>query len=218
MNKFHTSLTFGVATAFFSVILSQPVDADTLPIFNTGVNSSGLVLSTPGAQDTHWLIGGSPSLTAVDPYSGWMANQSSGPVQSGWIGSSLGAPGTTYTYIQNFFIPAGATNFFLDGQWAVDDEGALFLNDYEILDARYVPSPGGNAYMQFKSFSLDDPTKLIPGSTNTLKAVIVDYGFPHGFQAQFYGSYTPVPGPLPAFGVAAAFAYTRRLRQRIIGK
>jgi hypothetical protein len=217
LNKFSSPLICGISTAFLAIIVGHPASADPMPIFNTGLSDSGLALPVPGEQDTHWLIGGVPSLTAVDPYSGWIANRSNGPVQSGWIGS-FGAPGIVYTYTQSFLIPAGATNLSLSGEWAVDDQGALFLNDYEILSARHMPTMGSLPWKVFKTFTLDDSTKFLPGSTNTLKAVITNSGGPYGFQAQFQGSYTPVPGPLPVFGVAAAFACSRRLRQRIGGK
>jgi hypothetical protein len=208
-------LSFSATLCLFTCI--RPASADILPIFNTGVDGSGIPLSSPGEPDPHWLISGYDTLTAIDWYGGWMPNKISGSALSGWIGPdpnkvTVNPGGGTYTYIQNFTIPNGATNLSLSGSWAVDDEGKLFLNGYEIVSARY---DTGTNYQQFKSFILDDPSKLLPGSNNTLKAVIVDYGGPTGFQAQFQGTFTPVPGPIPALGVAAALASSRRLRRRI---
>jgi hypothetical protein len=208
-------LFIGVAGTISSATYALPASALTLPIFNTGVNNSSVALSSPGVSDPHWTIGGAPAKTAVDPNGGWIADQTSGSTQSAWIGSMTGASTGTYTFIQNFTIPAGATNLSLSGKWVVDNAGKLYLNDYEILSARYdaVTNPTAIPFQQFKNFALDDTSKLIPGSNNVLKAVITDGGPPFGFQAQFEGSYTAVPGPLPIFSLAAAFTASRRLRQ-----
>ena len=211
---------FGIATTIGSFTYISPASAIGLPIFNTGVNNSGIALPSPLVQDPHWTISGAAATTAVDPNGGWIANQTSGSAQSAWIGSMTGATTGTYTFTQNFTIPAGATNLSLSGKWVVDNGGKLFLNDYEILGARYdsVTVPGSIPFQQFRNFVLDDPSKLIVGSNNVLTAVITDGGPPFGFQAQFVGTYTPAPaapGPLPIFGAAAAFTASRRLRQRI---
>jgi hypothetical protein len=215
------TLFFGIAgtmSAATYMLPAKAIGAIGLPIFNTGVNNSGVALSSPGVSDPHWTIGGVPAMTAKDPNGGWIADQTSGPNQSAWIGSMTGAIPGTYTFIQSFFIPAGATNLSLSGRWVLDNDGKLFLNDYETLSARYdsTTDPTAIRFQQFKNFTLDDPSKLIPGSNNVLRAVITDGGPPYGFQAQFVGSYTAaVPGPLPIFGVADAFTTSRRLRQRI---
>lgn len=198
------------ATAAGSPALAGTVK---MPIYNTGVDNSGMALG-PILQDPHWTIGGAQAFTSYDPGGGWVANNTSGPNQSAWIGST-DSPSVTYTFLQTFLLPANATQLSLEGQWATDDLGMLYLNDQEILGSatQFLPDP----WTGFKSFSVSDPSFFNLGGTNTLKAVIDNIGGgPTGFQAQFNGSYTPaVPGPLPLLGAGAAFGFSRRLRRRL---
>jgi hypothetical protein len=209
---------FFVCHAVGALLALTPASAATLPIFNTGVDAAGNLLASPGSADNHWLLGDLAAVTAIDPNNGWIANVSSGPSPSGWIGPNPQGPvGSTYTYIQTFFIPAGATGLSLSGQWATDDSATLFLNDQEILSARTDGLSSPPPWTVFQSFATDSTARFLPGAANSLRAEIVNTGGPTGFQAQFTGTYRPAeaPGPLPALGLAAAFTGSRRLRRRL---
>ncbi|MFM7265406.1 MAG: hypothetical protein ACKOZW_07410 [Cyanobium sp.] len=194
----------------------QPAAAAILPIFNTGVDATGSALPAPGSLDLHWRYQGVEAQTAVDPNQGWIANVTSGPEQSGWIGPN---PATfdvgDYVYSQDFLVPAGATNLSLRGRWATDDSARLYLNGQEVLSAQTDGFASPAPWTIFQDFAVENASFFLPGATNRLEARILNTGGPTGFQAQFQGTYTPpVPGPLPLFGVAAAYASSRRWRQR----
>lgn len=202
------------ALAFGLAIGGQPATAAILPIFNTGVDSGGVALPAPGSLDLHWRTQGTDPLTAIDPNGAWIANVTSGPAQSGWIGPNPATFTTGATiYSQEFKIPAGATDLSLRGRWATDDGARLYLNGLEILSAQTDGNAFPSPWTVFQDFSLDDASFFLPGAMNRLEAHIVNTGGPTGFQAQFQGSYTPVPGPAPLVGVAAAFATSRRWRR-----
>lgn len=203
-----------VAIAFGLAIGGQPATAAILPIFNTGVDSSGLALPAPGSLDLNWRYQGSNPLTAIDPNGGWIANVTSGPAQSGWIAPNPATFATgAYIYSQEFKIPAGATDLSLRGRWATDDGARLYLNGQEILSAQTDGGAFPSPWTVFQEFSIDDDSFFLPGAINKLEAHIVNTGGPTGFQGQFLGTYTPVPGPAPLVGVAAAFATSRRWRR-----
>jgi hypothetical protein len=207
--------TFFVGGAISALLSLGPAWAGSLQIFSTGVDDAGQSLAAPGSTDSHWSIGGVQAITAIDPNSGWIANITTGPKQSGWIGPNpVDQTEKTYNYIQSFFVPAGAKGLSLSGKWATDDGARLYLNGQEILSARtesfLFPSP----WTVFQSFATDDTALFLPGATNELRAEIINTGGPTGFQAQISGTYQDVPAPLPLLGLAAAFHCRRRLRRR----
>ena len=215
MRKLFLIACFALVPAGTVVGSPSLAGTDKMPIFNTGVDSSGVALAASGASDPHWTIGLSQALTATDPNSNWVANNTSGSSQSAWIGSSSSPP-ATYTFVQAFLLPANSTQLSLDGRWATDETGKLYLNDHEILSAATEVIPFvSDPWTKFKDFSVTDTSFFNLGGTNTLKAVIENGGGPTGFQAQFNGSYTPVPGPLPLLGAGAALGFSRQLRRRV---
>lgn len=210
-----TLLVFSVFASLTAVLqCPTPALAISMAIYNSGVDGTGTALPAPNVLDPHWVYGGTNQVfTAIDPLGGWVANNTSGSNQSGWIGT----PSTgTYSFEQRFSIPAGATGLSLSGRWATDDLANLYLNGNEILNAR---SDGNDTWIAFQDFSVTDSSFFFIGGQNIMTAVINNTGGPGGFQAQFFGSYSmaAAPGPLPILGVGAAFGFSRHLRRRCAG-
>lgn len=100
--------------------------ADSIAIFNTGVDGSGTPMAG-GSADTHWAIGGDPSYV--------VNNQVPGPyVQSPdsrwiWANASGQPTNVSITFDQTFDLTGyDPTTAVLTGRWAVDNFGSIQLN------------------------------------------------------------------------------------------
>lgn len=148
-------------------------------LYNTGVDSSGLLLAT-GTPDPHYLIVGGPSLvqwkaSTVDPF--WLANSSSSlwlsPTGIGNAGSTVG----TYRHRLNIDLTGReAQNVSISGRWAADNIGAIFVNG----TSTDITAPGN--YTAWSPFTIYGGFQ--PG-LNVIEFHVENTGGPTGLRVEF---------------------------------
>ena len=171
-------------------------------LFNTGVDSSGNVLSPLGGQDPHYIVlenNNNNAVTLSWPWTGYIANNSS----SLWIWQQADglAGNNTRTFRTTFdltgFDPNTAS---ITGQWAADDYlDAININGVSI---GAIPSnPPSTNYSSFTSFTIN--SGFIAG-LNTLDFVVRDVAGTAAFRVNsLSGTAQPVPEPSTILGIGA---------------
>ncbi len=129
-----------------------------LPVFGTGLNTSGALLSTnpvsPMPSDPHYTlvtpVNGDTPATLPLPAPTYVINSSSGLFppyvadgpSSEWIspdpsGYDMGSPGGYYDYETTFVMPTDCNcnpqTAVLTGNWAADNEGTIWLNGEQVM-------------------------------------------------------------------------------------
>jgi hypothetical protein len=195
------------------LVLSAVARADTITIFNTGVDNSNALLAA-GSVDPHYLLNGGKAFVGTSINPSWIAN---GP-NSQWItpttdASDNVAPGT-YTYTTTFSLPVGFTDAMLSGQWATDNSGAMSLNGGPTVST--TPDAGFTAFTPFTIAS-----GFVPG-TNTITFSVLNStteASPSGLRVEISGFFTPIPEPstsmtaLLGSGLMALGVFGSRLRK-----
>ena len=137
---------------------------------STGLDTSGSVQTTGGANDANWIIGGQPARVVAPDNAGfyveWPANNSS----SAWVaknpneeyGNGLG----TYSCVFDL-TGVDLTRVSLTGTWAVDDQGSLSLNGNLIATQAW----DGWRFFETQSFIVTNPSWFNQGP-NTLTMTI----------------------------------------------
>ncbi len=185
---------------------SAAISLPSIGLYNTGTDSADKVLA-PVAFDTHYTL----TTTAAPPNSGvsttnpayghWLANDAPGSSGSSWItptqfansGSGIWpstAPAGLYTYSLTFTAPG--SYLVVDGHWATDNSGQLFLNGNLVL-------PSSLGFGTWTNFELNSSVGLVAGA-NTLEFRVTNAsggsGNPTGLRAEFLSASVPEPGSL----------------------
>jgi VPDSG-CTERM motif len=201
-------ILLGVAVCF-----GHQVRADTISLFNTGVDSGGTPLPG-GSIDPHWSIVAGPSTGAAfvlnNPLVGIYAQSS----VSSWIWVNANGfgdvNGANYTFRLTFdltgFNPASAS---LSGSWGVDNNGSIMLNGSAAIGTGALSLTGGNTgnFNIFHDFSI---TGGFVAGINTLDFVAENDGGPGGLNVtNLMGTATATGTPdagstLPLLGFALA--------------
>jgi uncharacterized protein (TIGR03437 family) len=158
-------------TTSISLVAPPPVQ---IPVFNTGVASTGVLLAD-GAVDSHYKLVASPDpnfagLNAVTVNSNAFPippSTANGP-NSKWIGppadAGVGNSPGTYTYRTTFDLTGlNAVTARLAGQWASDNEGVMKLN------GNTVSTSSAPSFTGWVSFTIN--TGFVAG-INTLDLVV----------------------------------------------
>jgi hypothetical protein len=187
---------------------------------STGLNAGGVVQTTSGANDAHWVINGAQPARVVTPSSlDWWVVWAANDANSAWVARDPNnTDNGTGTYSRSFDLTGvDLSTISLTGRWAVDDEGTLSLNGHQI--GAYQPHDGWQNFATQTFFNITDPTWFNQG-TNTLVATIAqsdDLFEGVRVQASLSAS-VPEPASVSAFMVIALMsAAPRRRRSRCVG-
>ncbi|HYJ84979.1 MAG TPA: putative Ig domain-containing protein [Pyrinomonadaceae bacterium] len=160
-----------------------------LPLFNTGVADDRGVLAG-GASDPHYTLTlpnsttASAQVLATIPLS-YVPNNS----VSRWIGPAPANLTTgTYTYTMTFTMPAGAdlNTAIIAGQWASDNQAAIFLN------GNLIGTTGSAAFGSFTPFVITGPGNFNQ-NVNTLEFRVQNNEGVTGLRVEMTGSVTCCP-------------------------
>jgi hypothetical protein len=196
----------GILVAFAALSFAGSGQASPITVFNTGVDSSGAVLSDGTVGDPHYVLtlvpSGTTSLlvrTSVGgfPIGPWLGDD---PL-SAWIGpandqQTNSDPGT-YVYRTTFdltgFDPSSA---LLTGQWSTDNSGSdILLNG----------ASTGNTAAGFTSWYGFSISSGFVAGLNTLDFVVVNDGGPTGLRVEMSGdANTPEPASLALLAAGLA--------------
>jgi hypothetical protein len=190
-----------LAVLALATALADRAAADPILIYSTGVDNSGNPLPD-GTVDAHYTVtpGAGPFVIGNPGSVGWVGNTAT----STWISPdpSTFAGGGPFTYTTTFDLtglnPATAQ---LSGQWASDDQAAMYLNGSLVATSQ----PVNNAPWSFL-----DPFSVTSGfmaGLNTLEIVVPNNidspnDGPTGLQLNISGTASPTPEP-STFALAA---------------
>jgi hypothetical protein len=186
------SLRLAPALVVAALIVCCPLQtrADTITIFNTGVDNSNTLLAA-GSVDPHYLLNGGNAFVGANPPPVWIAN---GP-NSQWITPTANASdaffgGVFYTYTTTFTLPVGFSNAMLSGGWATDNGASMSLNGGPAVST--TPDVGFTAFTPFTISS-----GFVAGTDTITFSVLNSGAFdsPTGLRVEISGSFTPVPEP-----------------------
>lgn len=205
---------FALLFLAISVCFEPQVRADTISLFNTGVDTGGTPLAG-GSVDPHWSIVAGPGITS--PADAFVVNDQSGlgayaqSSASHWIwvnadGSDV--VGSTYTFRLTFDLtglnPATAS---ISGSWAVDNFGSINLNGSPAIGSGVLSlsDSSGDNFQFFHDFTI---TGGFVAGINTLDFLAVDTGEPGAVNVtNLTGAGTsavPESGTLVLFGMGIA--------------
>ncbi len=190
-----------VFPAFGSSILS-------IGLFDTGTNSSGVVLSG-GSVDPHYLLGTANSYVVSDVPGAWVPNNT----QSAWISFQSTVQTITqttdvsYTYTTTFNLTVYVlSSVIITGGWATDNSAVMSLNGTQVTT---IANVGNDPFDNLHTFTLNSGNGLVLG-TNTLTFVVTNVGAPlpntnpTGLRVQYAGiTGTPSGGEIPEPGTLA---------------
>jgi hypothetical protein len=174
---------------------ATPAFADNIPVYGTGVDSSGTPLAT-GALDPHYvLIGnGSPRVARagdgpVGP-GGWLPDEDG---LSAWVGPAgtdeiFDTPPALWDFQTTFTLGhLQAASAILTGRWATDDYG------FDILINGQSTFNTSSSFQSWSNFTIS--SGFVEG-LNTLDFIVYNTGGPGGFRAEVAGTADPaVPEP-----------------------
>jgi hypothetical protein len=159
-----------------------PEERQPLLLYNTGVNDSGGLLPL-GAADSHYDLfvnpegtGRQPFVVRTDhpPFGSWLDNNAT----SQWIGPRTNDVAASGIYKYRLTFNLTCTNAILEGKWAVDNGGAIVLNENP---SPVVTLPSDN----FPAFGLWHPFTIasgfVPGQ-NTLDFYVTNFNSGDGRQ------------------------------------
>jgi hypothetical protein len=206
---------FGLATLACGTVAAH---AATVPIFNSGVSTSGTLLAA-GAADPHWKIVAGPGITTpVAPLV--LSNAAASPYPQAtdakwvWLTSTgYGAVANkVYTFEQTFDLTGyDPSTAVLSGKWAIDNSGSLKLNG---------ATPVGTGGLSVNSYNPLVPFTLTGGfvsGINKLDFLVIDAGEPGGWAVSGLTlTAAPIPEPstleMTLSGVVLLVAMRKRLR------
>jgi hypothetical protein len=194
-------LGFLVAIALSSS--ASQAGADTISLFNTGVDASGNPLPG-GTIDPHWSIVAGPGITS--PANAYvLTNPLTNPPyamsgDSSWIwvnanGSDIN--NSPYTFQLTFdLIGVNPSMVSITGSWGVDNIGSILLNG-SAASGTGALTLGGNSstitnFTQLHDFSI---TGGFVAGVNTLDFQVTDLGTPGGLNVANLVGFTSVPEP-----------------------
>lgn len=226
MKKSKYYFTAAVVSAIFGI--SGSVYAAPITLFNTGVDSTGVVLPNGSTEDSHYSLVSAPAAAASGiraitlasglPYTG------DDVAPSRWIGpnsgSDLNGPAGNYTYETRFdltgFDPSSAS---ITGSWTTDNDGVdILLNGISLGLTTPIRSFDG------PSLPFSFTSGFISG-TNILDFVVHNEGGPTALRVELSGTADPEQGqgqgvsdvPVPAafwlFG--SVFASLMGMRRKV---
>jgi len=173
--------------------LATPISID----LSTGLNLSGTVETTDGANDAYWKIDSQPAGVVVPQSVDWYPGFPADDARSAWIAKDPGSYTNNGlgTYTRTFDLTAvDLESVSISGIWSVADQGFLSLNGNQIATQAW----DGWYSFETQTFSVTDPSWFNPG-LNTLSMTITnaDY-FYEGVRmnAAVGGQSVPEPGPL----------------------
>jgi hypothetical protein len=187
----------------FGLVLGAAVaaSADSVTLFNTGVDASGNPLADGTIGDPHYSLVSAPSGSTTDirvrtsaggyPVYEYLADDSS----SAWIGPNndpqIDGPPGLYDYQTTFFAPSAGT-VDLTGLWAVDNEGvAIDLNGVDTGNS--IDNNTDFSFQVWSSFTIDDS---VNAGLNTLDFIVNNDSGPTGLRVEFSDtSFTPAGVP-----------------------
>lgn len=203
-------------------LLAGPLPAETITLFNTGVDASGTPLVDGTIGDPHYTLQSVPSGGTTQirvrtssggfPIGPWVGDDS----LSAWIGpngsNDLNGPYGDYIYRTTFDLPGPGT-VAITGQWSADNSG---LN---ILVNNAVTGNTASEFTSWYSFTISDATGV--QGANTLDFVVHNdspTSNPTGLRVEISSAqFTPVPEPsmlalLLGTAVTGLLACARRRR------
>ncbi len=204
------SFRLAVLTLVCGLALIGTAFADTITIFNTGVDNNGMALAV-GTLDPHYsLISAPPGvpLTAIatQPNAAWVPNTST----ADWISPSASGndswPVGTYDYQTTFNITGDPLTAQLMGQWASDNDACIYLNGAN--------TGACTGFSDFGSLTAFLITSGFKSGSNTLDFIVDNGGGPTGVFAEISGTQTPEPSSILLMGsgvLSAACAFRRKL-------
>jgi hypothetical protein len=165
------AMTFGASLhSNASVIVDQ--------LHNTGLDTSGTVVSTNGGIDGNWLVNGNIAVTYKHP--AYAANSA----DSLWISSNAAGgaetnSATNYLYSTTFDLTGyDANTANISGLWGADNYGSIFLNGFDTgvsLDFGYSAFRNLNEFMIADNF-VDGVNTLSVSLTNGHLNPLLDPG------------------------------------------
>jgi hypothetical protein len=141
--------------------LAGRVSAGSIPLFSTGVNTTGTPLAG-GSIDPHWAITAGPGITS--PASAFVVTNPAGSYAmspgSSWIwvnADGSGGTGSSYSVELTFSLTRSqASTASLSGMWGVDNNGSIDLNGSAATGTGALSLTGGteNNFDLFHSFTI----------------------------------------------------------------
>ena len=211
----------GLVLALLLLVGVISARADSISIFNTGVDNNGVLLPD-GFVDPHYTV----APPGLSPGPAYVVSQTAFPLCSGcpwvpdgpnskWIDPFSPIPGTgipvgNYTYTTTFDLtgldPGTAV---LTGQWMTDNNGVEILLNGNVFS---ITTPFTSFVGPFSPFTIN--SGFVSG-VNTLQLVVNEDGAYTGFRAELSGTATPVPEPGSLALLATGVAFVgNRLRKR----
>jgi len=212
-------------TLFAATVLLSAAGAvhASVPVFNTGVTSTGSLLPL-GAVDPNWTIVSGPGVTSPAP--AYVLTSQRNPLgtyytttDSQWIWANAnGVAGTNspYTFQLQFDLTNFDPNtFVVSGAWGVDNLGSIELNG--------APAIGSGALTLTNSSNFTSPnlftiTGGFHSGINTLDIQVTDLGYVGGLDVTALVATGTPTVPLPAAGwlmlsgIAGLGAFVRQKR------
>ena len=204
-----------------AVLFGHQVRADTIDLFDTGVDSGGTPLPG-GSIDPHWSIVAGPSTGDAFVLTNQLVGTYAQSSVSSWIwvnSNGFGdVNGANYTFRLTFFLTGNPATASLSGSWGVDNNGSIMLNGSAAIGtgALSLTGGGGGNFQTFHDFSI---TGGFHAGINTLDFVAENDGGPGGLNVtNLMGTDTagvPDAGstlPLLSFALLGLVALRRKLR------
>lgn len=185
----HKKLNYSqIWTGIFCLVSCISANADSLPVYGTGFNSSGSAL-TQGSTDGNWTIISIPSgsVTAsayvtdgsaggTTPFeSGAWIKDGSDSTTSKWISPSATETSNNasgqYIYQETFSLTGyDPSSVVITGEWAVDNSGYIMVNGTQVATGASGLVANGTlgAFKSFTSFTLNFSNADFISGTNTI--------------------------------------------------
>ncbi len=203
MTKQKTIKTFRMAAFVLGTLaMGGLANADSISIFNTGVDGTGTPLPDGTLGDPHYVLTGVPDNTSTTntiirtslggfPIPPWIGDDGI----SAWIGpsndSSLDGPAGLYDYQTTFDLTGlDPLTAFLTGQWAADNAGT------DILINGVSTSNTAGGFDAWSPFTIS--SGFVSG-VNTIDFLVSNGGGPTGLRVELSGTADALSGvPEPA--------------------